>query len=55
MQKAQRTSKQRNRTLFLAAGILIIIVGAAVALTVLSTMLSDLPRGAQAEQAEVQE
>jgi hypothetical protein len=43
MQRAERASAGRNRVAFLIGGVLFIIIGAGIALLILSQMLSDLP------------
>ncbi len=52
MQRAQRGTGGRNRALLLAGGILFILIGAGVALLVLSQMLADLPQNARRTAAQ---
>ena len=44
MQRAQRGTGGRNRTMLLVGGVLFIVIAAGVALMVLAQMLSDLPQ-----------
>ena len=52
MQRAQRGTSGRNRALLLAGGILFILIGAGVALMVLSQMLADLPHDGRRASAQ---
>ena len=52
MQRALRGTGGRNRALLLAGGILFILIGAGVALLVLSQMLADLPRDGRRASAQ---
>ena len=52
MQRVQRGTGGRNRALLLAGGILFILIGAGVALLVLSQMLADLPRDGRRASAQ---
>ena len=55
LQRARRKDTGRNRVVFLTVGICFILTGAAVALLVLSQMLSDSPALIQGQTAAVQE
>lgn len=55
LQRARRKNTGRNRFVFLAVGICFILTGAAVALLVLSQMLSESPALIQGQTAAVQE
>ena len=47
--RARRQGGRRNRALFLTIGVLCILIGAGVALLVLSQMLHGMPHAAQTE------
>lgn len=55
MQRARRKNSGRNRVVFLTVGIFFILTGAAVALLVLSQMLSESPTSTQGQAVAVQE
>ena len=52
LQRAQRGTNGRNRALLLAGGVLFILIGAGVALMVLSQMLADLPQNGRRSAAQ---
>ena len=52
MKRSQNQAARRNRAVFLTIGILVVVIGAAVAFMVLSQMVQEVPRPGPSVQTE---